>query len=61
MVRGMKQFHNEALHNFMSSPDIISVVKSRKMLWVRHAACMGEDKFTTLIEQLDEKKQIGKC
>jgi hypothetical protein len=30
------------LHNLFSSPDIIRQIKSRRMKWVGHVACMGE-------------------
>jgi hypothetical protein len=30
------------LHILYSSPDIIRQIKSRRMRWVRHRACMGE-------------------
>jgi hypothetical protein len=34
--------HNEELHNLYSSPNIIRVIKSRRVRWVVHAAHMGE-------------------
>jgi hypothetical protein len=37
---GWGRVHNEKLHNF-SSPNIIKVIKSRRMNWAEHAACMG--------------------
>jgi hypothetical protein len=30
------------LHNLYSSPGIIRQIKSRRMRWVEHVACMGE-------------------
>jgi hypothetical protein len=30
------------LHNLYSSPNIVQLIKSRRMRWVGHAACMGE-------------------
>jgi hypothetical protein len=35
--------HNEKLHNLYSSPNIIRQIKSRRMRWVGHVACMGEE------------------
>jgi hypothetical protein len=32
---------NEELHSFYSSPNIIRVIKSRRMRWARHVARMG--------------------
>jgi hypothetical protein len=31
---GWRKLHNEELHNFYSSPDIIRMIKSRKKRWV---------------------------
>jgi hypothetical protein len=37
----MKMMHNEELHNLYSSPNIIRMIKSRRMRWARHVARMG--------------------
>jgi hypothetical protein len=37
-----RNLHNGELHNLHSSPDIIRQIKSRRMGWAGHAACMGE-------------------
>jgi hypothetical protein len=36
------KLHNEELHNLYSSPDIIRMIKSRRMRWAGHVARMGE-------------------
>jgi hypothetical protein len=36
-----RKFHNEELHNFYSSPDIVRQVKSRRMRWAEHVARMA--------------------
>jgi len=33
-----KQLHSEELHDMCSSPNIIRVIKSRRMRWVGHVA-----------------------
>jgi hypothetical protein len=38
------KLHNEELHNLYSSPNIIKQVKSMKMRWAGHVACMGEER-----------------
>jgi hypothetical protein len=40
----LRKLHNEELHNFYSSSDIIRQVKSRRMWWVVHVARMGEER-----------------
>jgi hypothetical protein len=37
----LRKLHNEELHNLYSSPNIIRMIKSRRMRWVGHIARMG--------------------
>ena len=37
-----RRLHNEELNDLYSSPNIVRVIKSRRMRWVGHVACMGE-------------------
>jgi hypothetical protein len=39
---GWRQLHNEELYGLYSSPDIIRMMKSSRMRWVRHVALMGK-------------------
>jgi hypothetical protein len=41
-----RRLHNEELHNMYASPNIIKVIKSREVRWVRHVACMREMRNT---------------
>jgi hypothetical protein len=36
--------HSEELHDLYTSPDIIRVIKSRRIRWAEHVARMGEMK-----------------
>jgi hypothetical protein len=36
-----RKLYNDELHNLYSSPNIIRVIKSRRMRWVGHVALMG--------------------
>jgi hypothetical protein len=36
--------HNEELNDLYSSPNIIRVIKSRRMRWAGHVARMGEER-----------------
>jgi hypothetical protein len=38
---GCRRLHNEELHNLYASQNIIRMIKSRRMRWTEHAACMG--------------------
>ena len=38
-----RRMHNEELNDFYSSPNIVRVVKSRRMSWAGHVARMGEE------------------
>jgi hypothetical protein len=38
---GWRKLHNEELHNFYSSPNIVRVIKSRRVSWAGHVARMG--------------------
>jgi hypothetical protein len=37
-----RKLHNEELNDLYCSPNIVRVIKSRRMRWVEHVACMGE-------------------
>jgi hypothetical protein len=39
---GWRRLHNGDLHTLYTLPNIIRVIISMKMRWVRHVACMGE-------------------
>jgi hypothetical protein len=36
-----RKLHNEELHNLYSSPNIIRIIKSRRMRWAGHVVYMG--------------------
>jgi hypothetical protein len=36
------ELHNDELHNIYSSPNIVTVIKSRRMRWAGRVAHMGE-------------------
>jgi hypothetical protein len=38
------KLHNEKLNDLYSSPNIVRVIKSRRMRWVGHVARMGEER-----------------
>jgi hypothetical protein len=41
------KLHNDELHSLYSSPNIFRVIKSRRMRWAGHVACMGRGEVFT--------------
>ena len=39
-----RKLHNEELNGLYSSPNIVRVIKSRRMRWAGHVARMGEER-----------------
>jgi hypothetical protein len=37
-----RKLHNDELHSLYSLSNIVRVIKSRRMRWAGHVACMGE-------------------
>jgi hypothetical protein len=37
-----RRLHNEELNDLYCLPSIVRVIKSRRMRWAGHVACMGE-------------------
>jgi hypothetical protein len=53
----MEKLHNEKLNDLYSLPNIVRVVKSRRMKWVGHVARMGEDSgvYRVLVGSMRER------
>jgi hypothetical protein len=41
---GWRKLHNEKLNELYNSPNIIRMIKSRRMRWAGHIARMGENR-----------------
>jgi hypothetical protein len=39
-----RKLHSDEIHSLYSSPNIVKVIKSRRMRWAGHVARMGEGK-----------------
>jgi hypothetical protein len=57
-----RRLHNEELNNLYSSPNIIRVIKSRRMRWVGHVARMGEgsDAYRVLVGKPEGRRPLGR-
>jgi hypothetical protein len=57
-----RKLHNEELHSLYSTPDIIRQVKSRRMRWAGHGACMGVERkvYKVLAGKLEGKRPLGR-
>jgi len=41
VTREWRKLHNEKLNDLYSLPDVVRVIKSRRMRWARHVVRMG--------------------
>ena len=57
-----RRLHNEELNDLYSSPNIVRVLKSRRMRWTGHAACMGEERevYRVLVGKPEGKRPLGR-
>jgi hypothetical protein len=55
-----KTLHNDKLHNLYSSPNIVRVIKSRRMRW--HVARVGEERgvYRVLVGRPKSKRPLGR-
>jgi hypothetical protein len=57
-----RKLHSDELNNLYSSPNIVRVIKSRRMRWVGHVARMGEGRgvYRALVGRPDGKRPLGR-
>jgi hypothetical protein len=55
-----RKLHNDELHNLYSSPTIVRVIKSRRLRWAGHVACMGEGRgvYRVLVGRPEGKRPL---
>ena len=56
-----RRLHNEELNDLYSSPNIVRVIKSRRMSWAGHVALMGEERGVcrVLVGKSEGKRPLG--
>jgi hypothetical protein len=42
VIEDWRKLHNEEIHNFYVSANIIRMIQSRRMRWARHVGLMGQ-------------------
>ena len=57
-----RKLHNEELNDLYSSPNIIRVIKLRRMRWAGHVARMGESRvvYRVLVGKPEGKTPLGR-
>jgi len=60
--REWRKLHNEQLNDLYSSPNIVRVIKSRRMGWAGHIARMGERRgvYRILVRKPEGKRLLGR-
>jgi len=57
-----RTLHNEEINGLYSSPNIIRVIKSRRMRWAGNVACMGARRgvYRVSVGKPDGMRQLGR-
>jgi hypothetical protein len=57
-----RRLHNEELNDLFSSPNIVRVIKSRRMRWVGHVARMRgkRNAYEVLVGRPEGKRPLGR-
>ena len=56
-----RKLHIEELSDLYSSPHIVRMIKSRRIMWAGHVARMGERRgvYRVLVGKLERKRPLG--
>jgi hypothetical protein len=57
-----RKLHNDELHSLYSSPNIVRVIKSRRMRWAGHLESIGDGRgvYRVLVERPEGKRLLGR-
>jgi len=61
VTREWRKLHYEELNDLYSSPNVVPVIKSRRIRWVGHVARMGERRglYRVLVGKPEGKRALG--
>jgi hypothetical protein len=61
IMGGSRKLHNEELHNVCSSPNVIRMMKSRRMRWAGLMTCMvgKRNAYRALVGKPEGKRPLG--
>ena len=62
VIRQWRKLHNEELNDLYSSPNMVRVIKSRRMRWAGHVARMEKWRgvHKVLVGKLEGKRPLGR-
>jgi len=62
VTKQCRKIHNQDLHDLYSSPNIVRVVKSRRMRWAGHVVRVGKrrDVYRVLVGKPEGKRPLGR-
>ena len=62
VTRDWRKLHNEELNDLYSSPNIVRVIKSRRMRWAGHVARLEEGRgvHKVLVRKPEGKRPLGR-
>jgi len=57
-----RRLHNEEINDLYSSPNIVRVIKSRRMRWAEHVSRMGEERgaYRVFLGKPEGKRTLGR-
>jgi hypothetical protein len=57
-----RTLHNEELNDLYSSPNIVRVIKSRRMRWAGHVAWIGKERgvYRVLVRKPEGERSLGR-
>jgi hypothetical protein len=62
VTREWRKLHNEVLNDLYTSPNIVRIIKSRRIGWAGHVARLGKRRgvYRVLVGKREEKRPLGR-